>query len=107
MKIWKEITHEKYTVEIEEPTLYIDNRKRGRSGHMSHALTEFSPNCLIDFNSNCSQKQMERTFSLRLDRIQNFKRQRKNLFRADNAFLFLGLLFGWHTYDFGRKSSCM
>lgn len=55
MKIWKEITHEKYTVEIEEPTLYIDNRKRGRSGHMSHALTEFSPNCLIDFNSNCSQ----------------------------------------------------
>ena len=41
MKIRKEITHENYIVEIEDPILYVDNRKRGRSRHMSHAPAEF------------------------------------------------------------------
>lgn len=56
MKAWKELKHENYTVELETPTLYIDNNAKGRSGHMSHAMAEFAPNCLIDFNSNCSKR---------------------------------------------------
>ncbi len=49
-----EIQHKNYTVQVEEPELYVDNKTRGRSGHMSHAMAEFAPNCFIDFNSNCS-----------------------------------------------------
>jgi len=41
-------------VVFEQPTLYVDNQARGRSGHMTHAMAEFAPNCFIDFNSNCS-----------------------------------------------------
>lgn len=48
------IVHENYTVEIEEPKLYLDNKSRGRSGHMSHAMTEFAPGKYINFNANCS-----------------------------------------------------
>lgn len=51
---WKEIVHKNYTIEMEEPTVYVDNQKRGRSGHMSHAMAEFAPNCFIDFQANCS-----------------------------------------------------
>ena len=51
---WKEIKHADYTVELEEPILYVDNESRKRSGHMTHAMTEFAPGCLIDFNANCS-----------------------------------------------------
>lgn len=51
---WKEIKHDSYTVELEEPTLYVDNKARHRSGHMGHALAEFAPGYIIDFNSNCS-----------------------------------------------------
>ena len=43
-----------YAVELSEPTLYVDNEARGRSGHMTHALAEFAPGHLIDFNSNCT-----------------------------------------------------
>lgn len=43
-----------YNVNIEKPTLYVDNEARKRSGHMTHALAEFKPGCFIDFNSNCS-----------------------------------------------------
>ena len=43
-----------YDVVVSEPTMYVDNQSRGRSGHMSHALAEFAPNKFIDFNSNCS-----------------------------------------------------
>ncbi len=43
-----------YVLEFEEPVLYVDNEKRGRSGHMTHAMAEFAPNCFIDFNSNCT-----------------------------------------------------
>lgn len=49
-----EIKRKNFTVEIEEPELYVDNKTRGRSGHMTHAMTEFAPGCFIDFNSNCS-----------------------------------------------------
>ncbi len=50
----EKIVHKDYTVEIEPAELYVDNQSRQRSGHMSHALAEFAPNCIIDFNSNCS-----------------------------------------------------
>ena len=39
---------------IGEPELYVDNRSRRRSGHMSHAMAEFAPGKVICFNSNCS-----------------------------------------------------
>ncbi len=48
------VVHEKYTLEIEEPEMYVDNEARGRSGHMTHAMAEFKPGCFIDFNSNCT-----------------------------------------------------
>lgn len=48
------IERENYTVEFEEPELYVDNKTRGRSGHMTHGLAQFAPGCFIDFNSNCS-----------------------------------------------------
>ena len=43
-----------YTVVCGEPILYVDNESRGRSGHMTHAMAEFAPRKIIDFNSNCS-----------------------------------------------------
>ena len=48
------IVRNNYTIELDEPELYVDNLKRGRSGHMTHAMAEFAPGCFIDFNSNCS-----------------------------------------------------
>ena len=48
------IIRENYTAELEAPEIYVDNEKRRRSGHMSHAMAEFAPNTFIDFNSNCS-----------------------------------------------------
>jgi len=48
------IERENYTINFSEPTLYVDNESRGRSGHMSHALAEFAPGKIIDFNSNCT-----------------------------------------------------
>lgn len=49
-----EINRQNYTVKFSEPTLYVDNKSRKRSGHMTHALAEWAPGKLIDFNSNCS-----------------------------------------------------
>lgn len=49
-----EIKRENYTVKISEPILYVDNKSRKRSGHMTHALAEWAPGRLIDFNSNCT-----------------------------------------------------
>lgn len=43
-----------YTLELSEPTLYVDNQSRHRSGHMSHAMAELPNGKIIDFNSNCS-----------------------------------------------------
>ena len=39
---------------ISEPELFIDNRARGRSGHMTHAMVEVAPGRVLAFNSNCS-----------------------------------------------------
>ncbi|MBQ8140799.1 MAG: exo-alpha-sialidase [Clostridia bacterium] len=52
--MWHKIDREKYCVVLDEPELYVDNKSRGRSGHMSHAMVEFAPDTFIDFNSNCS-----------------------------------------------------
>lgn len=52
--MWKKIDREKYSVILDYPSLYVNNFARKRSGHMSHALAEFAPDKLIDFNSNCS-----------------------------------------------------
>ncbi len=37
------IVRDGYTVELEEPELYVDNAARGRSSHMTHAMAEFAP----------------------------------------------------------------
>ena len=49
-----EIKKENYTVNISDHILYVDNKSRKRSGHMTHALAEWAPGKLIDFNSNCT-----------------------------------------------------
>lgn len=49
-----EIKRENFTIKLAEPTLYVDNESRKRSGHMTHALAEFKKGSFIDFNSNCS-----------------------------------------------------
>lgn len=48
------IERENYKVKLSDPILYVDNEKRNRSGHMTHALAEWAPGKLIDFNSNCT-----------------------------------------------------
>ena len=48
------IERENYNIRLTDPEVYVDNRARGRSGHMTHAMTEFSGGKFIDFNSNCS-----------------------------------------------------
>ncbi len=50
----KELKRNGYTVRLSDPILYVDNERRKRSGHMSHAMAEFAPGKIIDFNSNCS-----------------------------------------------------
>lgn len=50
----REINRNGFIVQIEPPQLYVDNKSHGRSGHMTHAMPEFSPASFIDFNSNCS-----------------------------------------------------
>ena len=42
------------SLHISEPEVFVDNRTRKRSGHMTHALAEFEPGKIIAFNSNCS-----------------------------------------------------
>ncbi len=49
-----EIKRNGFTVSLSEPILYVDNQKRDRSGHMTHALASFGKDMLIDFNSNCT-----------------------------------------------------
>lgn len=48
------IKRENYTVVVSDPVVYVDNKARKRSGHMTHGLAEFAPGKLIDFNSNCT-----------------------------------------------------
>ena len=38
--LFGELKHKNYTVEIEQPEIYVDNKKRNRSGHMPHAMAE-------------------------------------------------------------------
>ncbi len=49
-----QINRKNYILNLSTPSVYVDNESRGRSGHMSHAMTEFAKGCFIDFNSNCS-----------------------------------------------------
>lgn len=49
-----EIKRDNYKIKLFDPQIYVDNEKRGRSGHMTHAMAEFKKGCFIDFNSNCS-----------------------------------------------------
>ena len=39
---------------ISAAEMFVDNKSRRRSGHMSHAMVEYAPGRLIAFNSNCS-----------------------------------------------------
>lgn len=48
------IKREGYSLNIGDPTIFVDNEARDRSGHMTHAMAEFKKGCFIDFNSNCS-----------------------------------------------------
>lgn len=50
----QEINGEKEKIKLSEPIILIDNEKKGRSGHMSHALTEFEKGKIMAFYSNCS-----------------------------------------------------
>ncbi|MDO4618830.1 MAG: hypothetical protein Q4B31_04825 [Clostridia bacterium] len=43
-----------YSVYMDEAITYVDNKKRHRSGHMTHAMCEFQEGKFIDFNSSCS-----------------------------------------------------
>ncbi len=43
-----------YVIRLSDPEVYVDNFARRRSGHMTHAMTEFSKGKIIDFNSSCS-----------------------------------------------------
>lgn len=49
-----EIKRENYKFKVSDKILYVDNKSRGRSGHMTHAMVEFAPGKLIDFNANSS-----------------------------------------------------
>ena len=47
-----EIKRDGFTVLLEEPALYVDNKSRHRSGHMSHAMAEFGEvNLLISIQT--------------------------------------------------------
>jgi hypothetical protein len=49
-----EIKRDNYCVELDEPTVHVDNQARGRSGHMSHAMAALTPDRFINFQSSCS-----------------------------------------------------
>lgn len=44
----------KYDLHISQPTLYVDNESRDRSGHVGHALVQTKSGKILDFNSNVS-----------------------------------------------------
>ena len=45
-------------LKISAEELYVDNKSRERSGHMSHAMVEYAPGKVIAFNSNCSARRL-------------------------------------------------
>ena len=51
---FKTIERDNYTIEFDTPEVYMDNQARKRSGHMTHAMVEFAPNAILNFNANCS-----------------------------------------------------
>lgn len=53
------VERENYIIKLTDPEVYVDNRARGRSGHMTHAMTKFAPGKIIVFNSNCSSVRAE------------------------------------------------
>lgn len=55
---YKKFVFDGYTVELEEPTLHVDNEARKRSGLLSHALVELKPGTVMAFNSNCAAELM-------------------------------------------------
>ncbi len=46
-------------IHISEPEIFVDNEKRGRSGHVGHALAELAPGKIVAFNANTSNKRAE------------------------------------------------
>ena len=46
-------------IHLSEPEIYVDNEKRGRSGHVGHALVEFEPGKIMAFNANTSNRKLE------------------------------------------------
>lgn len=44
---------------ISAAEIFVDNKSRRRSGHMSHAMVEYAPGRLIAFNSNCSAVRLD------------------------------------------------
>ena len=50
------IVKDGFNIEVSEPILYVDNKSRDRSGHMTHAMVELPDGTVVDFNSNCSSR---------------------------------------------------
>lgn len=48
------VKRENYTISFEEPTMYVNNQLRNRSGHMTHAIAGWSSGKMVCFNSNCT-----------------------------------------------------
>lgn len=46
--------YDNYKVTFTDPEVFVDNFKRRRSGHMTHAMTILQDGRLLDFNSSCS-----------------------------------------------------
>ena len=55
-QIIKGVVHD---LHLFEPEIYADQEAFGRSGHTGHAMTEFAPGKVLDFNSNTSGKRFE------------------------------------------------
>ena len=47
-----------HRIRLSEPTIHADNEACGRSGHLGHAMTEFSPGRIVVFSENSSGKRL-------------------------------------------------
>lgn len=45
-------------LKISDAEVFVDNKSRNRSGHMSHAMVEYGKGKIIAFNSNCSPSRL-------------------------------------------------
>lgn len=50
----QEIQGKKQKIRLSEPVIHADNEKKGRSGHMGHAMTTLKDGTIIAFSSNTS-----------------------------------------------------